>query len=342
MAALVCGIVPTPAHAGITGGTPVLPVMPVGPSGGAWTGAAPLTGGSEYRASTQALIGPRPVVAELSLPITAPAGRPPRLVLRIDETGTVTAEVRVTVTERVTHAAVITVDLGWVHAGGALTVSWPPRATLKPGSYEVSLTAHDHRGRSLLRGARSSAEASLTITAKAKSPARISTPSIVPSGVSPQEGVPTPAQSAAAGAIFPVVGAYSFGGPENRFGAPRNGYTHQGQDVLTAEGTSVVAPMVGTILTTGYQAGGAGSYAVEHTGVGLDFMFAHCEARSLAVGTGEAVSAGQALCAAGRTGDATAPHLYFEIWVGGWQASGAHPIDPLPYLEAWEGTNTVG
>jgi hypothetical protein len=23
------------------------------------------------------------------------------------------------------------------------------------------------------------------------------------------------------------------------------------------------------------------------------------------------------------------------MWVGGWQASGGHPIDPLPYLEAW-------
>jgi hypothetical protein len=24
------------------------------------------------------------------------------------------------------------------------------------------------------------------------------------------------------------------------------------------------------------------------------------------------------------------------MWVGGWQAAGGHPIDPLPYLEAWE------
>jgi hypothetical protein len=25
-----------------------------------------------------------------------------------------------------------------------------------------------------------------------------------------------------------------------------------------------------------------------------------------------------------------------EIWVGDWQAPGGHPIDPLPYLEAWD------
>jgi murein DD-endopeptidase MepM/ murein hydrolase activator NlpD len=65
-------------------------------------------------------------------------------------------------------------------------------------------------------------------------------------------------------------------------------------------------------------------------------MFAHCQASSLAVSTAQAVAAGQALCRAGQTGDATTPHLDFEMWVGGWQAASGHPINPLPYLEAWE------
>ena len=99
----------------------------------------------------------------------------------------------------------------------------------------------------------------------------------------------------------------------------------------------MVAPLSGTILTTSYQEAGAGYYAVEQTTISLDFMFAHCQESSLAVATGQAVSAGQALCRAGQTGDATAPHLDFEMWVGGWQAAGAHPINPLAYLEAWEG-----
>jgi murein DD-endopeptidase MepM/ murein hydrolase activator NlpD len=149
-------------------------------------------------------------------------------------------------------------------------------------------------------------------------------------------GAPTPAQTVADGAVFPVAGPHNFGGPENRFGAPREGHIHEGQDVLTAEGTPVVAPLAGVIESTAYQAGGAGYYLVEHTVYGIDFMFAHCMASSFAVSEGAGVSAGQQLCRAGQTGDATAPHLHFELWVGPWQAVGSRPIDPLPYLEAWE------
>ncbi len=157
-----------------------------------------------------------------------------------------------------------------------------------------------------------------------------------PAPASPPAGVPTPAQTVAEGAVFPVVGTHSFGNAENRFGAARAGYVHEGQDVLASEGLQVVAPLAGTIITTAYQAGGAGWYAAEHTVDGLDFFYAHCQASSLAVSIGEEVKAGQAICKVGQTGDATGPHLHLEIWVGGWQAKGGYPIDPLAYLEAWE------
>jgi murein DD-endopeptidase MepM/ murein hydrolase activator NlpD len=161
------------------------------------------------------------------------------------------------------------------------------------------------------------------------------TPPAVAPAPAPVAGVPTPQQSAV-GAVFPVQGAHSYGDAANRFGAGRAGHIHQGQDVLAAEGTPLVAPLAGTIATTSYQAGGAGYYVVEHAADGFDLMFAHCQASSLAVSPGEAVSAGQALCRVGQTGDATGPHLHIEMWVGGWQAPGGQPIDPLPYLQAWE------
>ena len=213
---------------------------------------------------------------------------------------------------------------------------WPAPAKLAPGSYLLSLIAHDHRGVGLLRRAHSSGVASLTVTAPAKPAPKPAPAPVAPSAPELEAGVPTPAQTLADGAVFPVAGAHSFGGPENRYGAAREGHIHEGQDVLTAEGTPDVAPLAGTITWTSYQAGGAGYYAVEHTAIGFDFMFAHCMAGSLAVSAEQAVAAGQLLCKAGQTGDATAPHLHFEIWVGGWQSPTGHSIDPLPYLQAWE------
>jgi murein DD-endopeptidase MepM/ murein hydrolase activator NlpD len=174
------------------------------------------------------------------------------------------------------------------------------------------------------------------VPAKPKPKPRPKPKPAVPAPASPPAGVPTPAQTVAEGAVFPVLGTHSFGNAENRFGAAREGHIHEGQDVLASEGLQVVAPLGGTIITTAYQAGGAGWYAAEHTLDGLDFFYAHCQAASLAVSAGEAVKAGQAICKVGQTGDATGPHLHFEVWVGGWQAKGGYPIDPLAYLEAWE------
>lgn len=148
-------------------------------------------------------------------------------------------------------------------------------------------------------------------------------------------GAPSPAQTVAQGAIFPVRGSYSFGGPENRYGAGRAGHIHEGQDVLASEGLEVLAPLSGTIITTGYQAGGAGWYVAEQVSDGLSFFYAHCKAGSVAVKAEQSVRAGQRLCLVGQTGDATGPHLHFEIWVGGWRVGNGHSIDPLPYLEAW-------
>jgi hypothetical protein len=302
--------------------------------------AATATALTDSPGGVQARVQVHPVVASLDVPRTATAGRPPRVTLRIDEPGVAVVAVQVAVTALASHRVVLTANAGWVRTGRTIAVAWPAKAALAAGGYELSVSAHDRRGDGLLRGAHSSGVASLTVTAPApaavKAPAPVTTP---PSTSAPpmEAGVPSVAETMADGAVFPVAGPHNFGGPENVFGAPRNGYAHQGQDILTAEGTPVLAPLAGSILTTSYQEGGAGYYAVEQTAIGFDFMFAHCQAASLAVGTGAVVTAGEQLCRAGQTGDATAPHLDFEMWVGGWQAAGGRPINPLPYLEAWEG-----
>jgi biotin carboxyl carrier protein len=329
----VCALIAAVVTAGVI--APSAASAATGEGGGVQAPSAPQAGGSEYGVVVRAVPRVRPVISALRVPATATAGPPPKVTLRLDEQGVGTVYVQVKVINLATHHSSVVATMGWSHVGRTLTVAWPAGAQLAAGSYELSVSAHDHTGGTLERKAHSSGEASLKVTAP-PAPRPAPAPRTPGASTPPIAGVPSPAQTVADGAVFPVDGAHNFGGPENRFGAPRDGYTHQGQDVLTVEGTPVVVPLAGTITTTSYQAGGAGYYAVEHTGVGFDFMFAHCEADSLAVSAGQAVAAGQALCKAGQTGDATAPHLHFEMWVGGWQAKGGEPIDPLPYLEAWE------
>jgi hypothetical protein len=325
----LCGLTTTTVLASAAG------AQAANPPGGAVAPAGPQAGGSEFGVQPRGLGTSRPVATQLVVPSTAPAGRPPRVTLRIDEPGVSSVAIAVTVTDLVSRARVLLAQLGWVPTGRTITVRWPRGARLKAGSYRVSLSAHDHGSGTLLRRAHASGLATLTVLAPVAPPPPPA-PTPPPTPVVTEEGVPTPAQTVASGAVFPVAGAHNFGGPEARFGAPRGNHTHQGQDVLTAEGTPVLAPLAGTIESTSNQSGGAGYYVVEHT-PSFDFMFAHCQAASFAVAAGQVVSAGQSLCRAGQTGDATTPHLHFEMWVGGWHASAAsHPIDPLPYLEAWE------
>jgi murein DD-endopeptidase MepM/ murein hydrolase activator NlpD len=295
--------------------------------GGVAAPAAPQAGGSQFGVPASVA---RPSLSELRVPATAIAGPPPRITLELVESHVATVYLRVLIVDLRTRRPLVTATMGWVHTSRRLAVVWPAGARVAAGTYQVIVSSHDHRNGNILRNARISGFTTLTVKDAPAPPAPASPVA------APEAGVPTPAQTVADGAVFPVRGAHNFGGPENRFGAPRSGHIHQGQDVLTAEGTPDVAPLAGTIESTANQPGGAGYYVVEHTLIGFDFFFAHCQAGSFTVAAGQAVAAGRQICSAGQTGDATAPHLHFEIWVGGWQASGGHPIDPLPYLEAWE------
>jgi murein DD-endopeptidase MepM/ murein hydrolase activator NlpD len=137
------------------------------------------------------------------------------------------------------------------------------------------------------------------------------------------------------GYAFPILGAHDFGSSAGRFGAGRSGHTHQGQDMMAACGTPLIAARGGTVQYSGYQ-GAAGNYVViDGKGTTLDFMYAHL-AEPSPLQTGDVVRTGQPIGIVGDTGDATACHLHFEIWTApGWYEGGS-PIDPLPYLEKWD------
>ncbi len=137
------------------------------------------------------------------------------------------------------------------------------------------------------------------------------------------------------GYAFPILGAHEYGMSAGRFGAGRTGHTHQGQDVMAACGTPLVAARGGIVQYAGYQ-GAAGNYVViDGRGTGYDFMYAHL-AEPSPLHTGETVRTGQPIGIVGETGDAQGCHLHFEMWgPPGWYEGGS-PFDPLPYLEKWD------
>jgi peptidoglycan hydrolase-like protein with peptidoglycan-binding domain len=135
---------------------------------------------------------------------------------------------------------------------------------------------------------------------------------------------------------FPVPGPHSFGGPDARFGAPRPGHTHQGQDIPATCGQSEIVDETGQVKVNAYQASGAGYYVVLHGGLtGTDSVYMHLRTPSWAP-AGTTVYAGQQIGRVGDTGDAQGCHLHFERWSApGWYSGGA-PYDPLPELQYWD------
>jgi murein DD-endopeptidase MepM/ murein hydrolase activator NlpD len=135
--------------------------------------------------------------------------------------------------------------------------------------------------------------------------------------------------------VFPVAGAYDLGGDDARFGAPRSGHTHQGQDIAAVRGTAVVAPYAGVVDWVRYQRGGAGHYVVLDADDDRDYVFMHLRRGSIRVVAGQRVAAGDQIGEVGNSGRSFGAHLHLEVWVGGWFEKGGEPVDPLPLLEAW-------
>jgi murein DD-endopeptidase MepM/ murein hydrolase activator NlpD len=135
---------------------------------------------------------------------------------------------------------------------------------------------------------------------------------------------------------FPVPGAHDYGGSGSRFGAPRSGHLHQGQDLAAACGEALYVVETGQVKVNAYQAAGAGYYVVIHGALtGTDAVYMHLTGPSWAP-VGTSVYAGQQIGKVGDTGDAVGCHLHFERWSApGWYVGGA-AYDPLPELQFWD------
>jgi murein DD-endopeptidase MepM/ murein hydrolase activator NlpD len=309
----------------------VLALAPVAAAAGG--APAPLHSGGAAYGSALPRPDARPVASRLSVaPRETVAGAAlPEIRVRLRQRGISRVRARVVVVRLPGSRPVARISLGWVKPGSRVKAAWPAGVRLRAGRYVVRVHAKDPRGRTLARSARSPGRARLVVH---RAPVAPPAPAAAPAPV-----VPFPAAGPSPGGkgVFPVAGAFDFGGVTGRFGATRTGHIHEGQDILAASGVPVVAPYAGVVSSTRYQAHGAGEYVVLDAIDGRDYFFAHCTRGSTAVAEGAAVGAGQPLCTVGTTGDSEGPHLHFEIWTVGWRIAGGAPIDPLPELRTWAG-----
>jgi hypothetical protein len=137
---------------------------------------------------------------------------------------------------------------------------------------------------------------------------------------------PAPAVPGAPGAlVYPLSAKAVLTSPFGWRTSPTTGASelHAGQDMAAPAGTPVLAATAGTVSVAGWT-GGYGNYVC----VDRDAHFTTCYGHlaQIGVSVGEVAVAGQQIGLEGSTGDATGPHLHFEVRLDG------VPTDPLPYL----------
>jgi murein DD-endopeptidase MepM/ murein hydrolase activator NlpD len=215
-----------------------------------------------------------------------------------------TVSVRLVVLSATTGARLRTIDLGAQTTGVPHSYRFTGRegGALPAGRYRVRVRARDAGGNALVRNAGTSAVDEI--------------------GVYPYR--------------FPLKGNFPYGDPGSRFGAPRSGHKHQGQDVAAPEGTQIRAARGGVVKTVAYQAGGAGNYIViDGAGENRDYVYMHLQTGSTRVREGQRVATGAWIGSVGNTGASFGAHLHFEIWQGPWWGGG-EPIDPYPSMRRWD------
>jgi murein DD-endopeptidase MepM/ murein hydrolase activator NlpD len=95
---------------------------------------------------------------------------------------------------------------------------------------------------------------------------------------------------------------------------------HWGVDLSAPFGSPIRAAADGTVLEASYTSGGFGRLVVIDHGGGVQTFYAHLS--RIDVIAGQDIRRGEIVGALGRSGRATAPHLHYEIHIGG------NPVNP--------------
>jgi murein DD-endopeptidase MepM/ murein hydrolase activator NlpD len=123
--------------------------------------------------------------------------------------------------------------------------------------------------------------------------------------------------------IWPVEGRLMGGFGERTDPFSGEGAMHTGVDISAPSGTPVCATADG-IVTLAAWSNGYGQLVVVDHGGGFETYYAHLS--RFAVVEGQEVRRGEQVGAVGSTGRVTAPHLHYEVRIGG------APVNPHTYL----------
>jgi murein DD-endopeptidase MepM/ murein hydrolase activator NlpD len=133
--------------------------------------------------------------------------------------------------------------------------------------------------------------------------------------------------------VHPVASdQIGYGESAARFGGPRGGRSHEGQDVFAPAGTPLVAVGDGVVVEHGSGDGRGHYIAIYSRAADRTFLYYHLLAPAR-VRTGERVTAGQKVGLVGCSGSCWGDHLHFEIRRG--RGIDGPPSDPLPQLLRW-------
>jgi murein DD-endopeptidase MepM/ murein hydrolase activator NlpD len=103
---------------------------------------------------------------------------------------------------------------------------------------------------------------------------------------------------------------------------------HRGVDLSVPAGTEVRSMASGRVRFAGTQRGYGNVVWVDHGGRVLT-VYAHLS--SVLVRTGQVLAGRDVIGLSGASGDATGPHLHFEVWRWG------REVDPVPLLGGFPG-----
>ncbi|HEY7388088.1 MAG TPA: M23 family metallopeptidase [Bryobacteraceae bacterium] len=126
--------------------------------------------------------------------------------------------------------------------------------------------------------------------------------------------------------LWPVEGRLmgAFGRRSDPFSGEGTEF-HTGIDISAPSGTPVRATADGIVVSSGWS-GGYGRLVVIDHGGGTQTYYAHLS--RFYVETGQEVRGGELVGAVGATGRVTAPHLHYEVRIGG------APVNPYRYLKS--------